>query len=139
MSHRSDSEDISFSIPSGIKYIKEASSEILEWLKPRKLDDSALFDIRLCVEEVVRNAVVHGNQNDNGLKVLVNGRIENNRLVIEVEDEGKGFDIERVPDPTTDDNIMKASGRGVYLVRKLMDEMEFIGKGNKVRIVKYLK
>ena len=139
MNRRSDTGKLSFKIPSDIKYVRDVSSGILKWLEPRKLDDSALFDIRLCVEEVVRNAITHGNNNDKGLNVLVNYWLEGDRLVIEVEDEGMGFDIGKVPDPTIEENIMKGSGRGVYIVRKLIDKMEFNDKGNKVRLTKYLK
>jgi len=139
MNRRSDIGKSSLKIPSDVKYVREVSSGILKWLEPWKLDDSALFDIRLCVEEVVRNAIKHGNNDDKSLKVLVNYWLEGARLIIEVEDEGKGFDLGKVPDPTIEENIMKGSGRGIYIVRRLMDEMEFNDKGNKVRLTKYLK
>ena len=139
MNRQSDTGKSSLKIPSDIKYIRKVSSGILKWLEPRKLDDSALFDIRLCVEEVVRNAITHGNNNDKGLKVLVSYWLEDDRLIIEVEDEGRGFDPGKVPDPTIEENIMKGSGRGVYIVRKFIDKMEFNDKGNKVRLTKYLK
>lgn len=139
MNRRSDIGKLSIEIPSDIKRIKEVSSDILKWLQPRKLDDSALFDIRLCVEEVVRNAITHGNNNDKNLKVLVSYWLDGGSLIVEVEDKGTGFDLDKVPDPTIDDNIMKSSGRGVYLVRKLMDKIELNDKGNKVRLTKYLK
>ncbi|MDD5173836.1 MAG: ATP-binding protein [Candidatus Omnitrophota bacterium] len=139
MNRRSDTGKLSLKIPSDIRYVKEVSSGILKWLKPRNLDDSAIFDIRLCVEEVVRNAIVHGNNNDKGLKVLIIYWLEGDHLIVEVEDEGGGFDSGKVSDPTIDENRMKLGGRGVYLVRHLMDEVKFNDKGNKVRLVKYLK
>ncbi len=139
MNRRSDTGKLSIKIPSDIKYIRRVSSGILKWLQPRKLDDSTLFDIRLCVEEVVRNAITHGNNNDKGLEVLVSYWLEGDGLIIEVEDSGRGFDLGKVPDPTIEENLMKGSGRGVYIVRKLMDKMEFNDRGNKVRLIKYLK
>jgi serine/threonine-protein kinase RsbW len=139
MNHQNDTEKLSLNIPSEIKFIREASSKILKWLGLRKLDDSALFDIRLCVEEVVRNAMAHGNNNNKDLKVFINCRLEGDSLIIEVADEGKGFDLSKVPDPTIEENIMKGSGRGVYIVGKLMDKMELIDKGSKVRLTKRLK
>jgi serine/threonine-protein kinase RsbW len=139
MNRRSDTEKISLKIPSDIKYIRKVSSGVLKWLESRKLDDSALFDIRLCVEEVVRNAITHGNDSDKDLKVLVSYWLEGDRLIIEVEDEGRGFDPGKVPDPTVEGNILRGSGRGVYIVRKLVDKMEFNDKGNKIRLTKYLK
>ena len=139
MNRQSDTGKLSLKIPSDIKYIREVSSGILKWLEPRKLDESALFDIRLCVEEVVRNAITHGNNSDLGLKVLISYWLEGDSLIIEVEDEGAGFDPGKMPDPTIEENIMKGSGRGIYIVRKLIDKMEFNDKGNKVRLTKYLK
>ena len=139
MNRQSDTGKLSLKIPSDIKHVREVSSGILKWLEPRKLDDSALFDIRLCVEEVVRNAITHGNNNDLGLKVLISYWLEGDSLIIEVEDEGAGFDPGKMPDPTIEENIMKGSGRGVHIVRKLIDKMEFNDKGNKVRLTKYLK
>jgi serine/threonine-protein kinase RsbW len=139
MNRQSDTGKLSLKIPSDIKYIREVSSGILKWLESRKLDESALFDIRLCVEEVVRNAITHGNNSDPGLNVLVSYWLEGDSLIIEVEDEGRGFDPGKVSDPTIGENLMKGSGRGVYIVRKLIDKMEFNDKGNKVRLTKYLK
>jgi len=125
-------------IPSEISNIKKVSSEILNSLAPYKLNEDRLFDIRLCTEEAVRNAIVHGNRSDKKLYVTVNYWVDNNKLSIEIEDEGPGFDCDKVPDPTDEDNLIKGSGRGVYLVRHLMDEVEFNDKGNKVRFAKYL-
>ncbi|MCX5665530.1 MAG: ATP-binding protein [Candidatus Omnitrophica bacterium] len=139
MNRQSDTGKRSVKIPSEIRHIRGVSSGILKWLEPRKLDDSRLFDIRLCVEEVLRNAITHGNDNDKELSVQVSYWLEGDSLVIEVEDQGKGFDAGKVPDPTIDKNLMKGSGRGVYLVRKLMDKMEFNDRGNRVRLTKYLK
>ena len=139
MNRQSDTRKFSLKISSDIKYVREVSLEILKWLESTKLDDSTLFDIRLCVEEAVRNAITHGNNNNKDLNVLVSYWIESGNLIIEVEDEGRGFDHGKVPDPTTRENLTKNSGRGVYLVGKLMDKMEFNDRGNKVRLTKHLK
>ena len=57
---------------------------------------------------------------------------------IEVEDKGSGFDYKQLSDPTANDNIMKGSGRGVYLIRSLMDEVEYNDTGNKLKMTKRL-
>lgn len=139
MNRQSDIKKNTLRVPSEIKHVKKVSSDILKSLSSGGLDESVLFDIRLCVEEMVRNAIVHGNNNDNKLKVTVSYWLEGNKLIIEVEDEGRGFDSNKLPDPTTDENLTKGSGRGVYIARKLMDKMEFNDKGNKVRLTKYLR
>lgn len=138
MKRRSDTVKETFTIPSEIKYIREASSAILKSLEPYKIDRSALFDIRLCVEEIVRNAITHGNRSDEKKPVKIDYRLDGDKFIIEVEDRGTGFDYKKIPDPTHKDNIMEKTGRGVYLVRHLMDKVEYNDKGNKVKLTKYI-
>ena len=126
-------------IPSEDRNIRKVSSEILKSLSPYKVDEHRLFDIKLCVEEAVRNAIVHGNKSDKKLHVKINYWIDAYRLNVEVEDEGPGFDPGLIPDPTKNSNIIKESGRGVCLIRKLMDSVRFNHKGNKISMVKNLK
>jgi len=138
MNRQNDIVEENITIPSEVKYVREVSSKILRILETRNIDESALFDIRLCVEETVRNAIEHGNVKDRRSKVKINYRISGDRFTIEVEDEGAGFDYKSLPDPTHEENLMKNSGRGVYLVRRLMDKVEFNEKGNKVKLTKYM-
>lgn len=132
-------EETVIKIPSEIRRIKEVSSMVLKDLAPYHVDESRLFDIRLCVEEAVRNAIDHGNNHDRNLFVHIKYRIKNDEFIIEIEDEGKGFDHEAVPDPTSEENIMKGSGRGVLLIKHLMDRVEFGRTGNKITMAKFLK
>lgn len=126
-------------VPSDIKYLREVSSKILNSISSYGIDEDRLFDIRLCTEEAVRNAIVHGSRSDKKLFIKVRYWVEQNRLNIEVEDEGPGFTPDSIPDPTENSNIMKGSGRGVYLIRKLMDRVDFNEKGNKLRMEKVIK
>ena len=103
------------------------------------MDEYSLFDIRLCAEEAVRNAIVHGNLSDGKKSVKISFEIEKDALIVEVEDEGRGFDPGLLPDPAAGDNIMKAAGRGVYLIKRLMDKVEFNETGNRIKMVKRLK
>lgn len=138
MSRQNNIVEESITIPSQIKYVREVSSTILNKIKPRNIDEGTLFDIRLCVEETVRNAIEHGSRNNSDAKVKIYYRIEEDKFIFEVEDEGSGFDYRKIPDPTHDDNIMKASGRGIYLVLRMMDKVEFNDKGNRIKLLKYL-
>lgn len=126
-------------VPSRIESIKEVSSKILDSLKPYGVSEETLFDIRLSTEEAVRNAIVHGNLSDKHLLTTVSYWIEDGFINIEVEDEGVGFDRGNLSDPTTDDNLTKGSGRGVYLINKLMDSARFNESGNKIIMIKKLK
>ena len=127
-----------FRIPSQIEYLRKVSSRILDALASRNVPETTLFNIRLCVEEAVRNAVVHGNHCDKNLSVTVTYWAEGRKFFMEVADEGKGFDHRRLPDPTDSEHILRNSGRGVYLIRKLMDKVEFNETGNSIRMVKHL-
>jgi serine/threonine-protein kinase RsbW len=131
-------EKIVLKIPSEIKHLKRVSSRIMDELAAVKIDEHKLFDIKLCVEEAVRNSIVHGNHCDKGLTVIVSYWIDGNKLNIEVEDQGKGFDHLHSPDPTANENIMRNSGRGVYLIKRLMDEVKYNDVGNKVRMTKQI-
>jgi serine/threonine-protein kinase RsbW len=138
MKNRSETVEKEITVPSQTRYVREVSSVILKQLQARGVGESALFDIRLCVEETVRNAMQHGNALDKDAGVKIKYAISDSLFTVEVEDSGAGFDHGNVPDPTTDENIMKVSGRGVYLVRRLMDKVEYNKKGNKVKLTKKL-
>ena len=126
-------------IPSENRYIRKVSSDILSALSHYGVGESRLFDIKLCVEEAVRNAIMHGNRFDEKLRVKVSYLIADGRINIEVEDEGAGFDPAKIPNPTDKGNITKESGRGICLIRRLMDRVEFNKKGNKILMEKSLK
>lgn len=126
-------------VPSETRYIKKVSARILSGIERYRLDEGRLFDIRLCIEEAVRNAMVHGNHDDAKRMVKATYWVASGELSIEIEDEGPGFDHAGVADPTTEPHILKGSGRGVYLIKKLMDRVEYNNKGNKVLMVKRIQ
>jgi len=125
-------------IPSDVKYIRKVSSDVLKSLSSYAPDGSLSFDIKLCVEEAVLNAIAHGNRRDKDKRVRIAYWVEDGRLIVEVEDEGRGFDYRNISNPTEEGNILKASGRGVFLIRHLMDEVEYNDSGNRIRMVKKL-
>ncbi|MBN1527358.1 MAG: ATP-binding protein [Candidatus Omnitrophica bacterium] len=127
-----------FRIPSRIEHLRKTSSRILDALVRYNVPETTLFNIRLCVEEAVRNAIVHGNHCDKHLSVTIAHWAEGRKFFIEVADEGRGFDYRRLPDPTDSEHILRNSGRGVYLIRKLMDKVDFNEAGNRIRMMKHL-
>jgi len=126
-------------IPSDIKHIRKASVEIEKFLKSHGIGDSLIFDIRLCAEEAIKNAIIHGNNNNRDLSVSVAYSLEGNKFTLEVEDEGKGFTPGEVPDPTREENLLKAGGRGVFIIQKLMDDVKYNSSGNKTFMVKFIR
>ena len=91
--------------------------------------------IWVAVLEAVNNAIRHGNKFAPDKFVNVSLKCEGDKFTIIVEDEGCGFSPESIPDPTSLENIEKLDGRGVFLIMKLADEIEFSEKGNSVTIV----
>jgi serine/threonine-protein kinase RsbW len=91
-------------------------------------------EVLVAVMEAVNNAINHGNKRDEAKKVEVIFEKAGNSLVVVVRDQGNGFRPEIIPDPTKPENIEKISGRGVFLMRKLSDGIEFNDKGNCVKM-----
>jgi serine/threonine-protein kinase RsbW len=86
-------------------------------------DEGARADLGICVTEAVNNAIVHAHQYNAELKVEVNFTCYADALKVSVRDHGPGFDVESLPDPTAPENLLKDHGRGVMLIRALMDEV----------------
>lgn len=131
--------DPSFEIPSDPQYIKQASDRVLDSLKALKLDEDILFDVRLCLEEAIINAMRYGNKFNKDLPVSIGYSLSADRLEITVRDRGAGFNYTDLLDPTATENILKPGGRGLLLIKNLMDEVKFNDRGNEIKMVKYLR
>jgi serine/threonine-protein kinase RsbW len=81
--------------------------------------------ILLAVAEAASNGIAHGNNSDKNLPLDVKIEAENNRIFIIISDKGKGFNPKSIPDPTEDENILKESGRGIFIIEKLIDKLTF--------------
>ncbi|MGO8732727.1 MAG: ATP-binding protein [Terriglobia bacterium] len=95
--------------------------------------------IEMAVHESMINAIWHGNKNDASKSVWLRFEIYKDRLEIRVRDQGNGFNISEVPDPCSAENLLRVSGRGIYLIRTFMDEFHvkhLPGAGTEVTMVK---
>ncbi len=119
------------------RLLKEVSKKLIGKLKDHGVSDEVIFDVHVGFEEALRNAMVHGNKSHPEKRVTIEAEFDDEKLVLTVEDEGEGFDLKALPDPTVEDNLLKESGRGVYLIRHLMDEVEYTNSGRKVMMKKY--
>ena len=124
-------------IASDFQAAKELQQRILADIAAYEYDECATFAIRLAMEEALNNAIRHGNRCDPKKHVEVEYEATSEKVVICVADEGPGFVPAEVPDPTADENLEKPSGRGIMLIHAYMDEVEYGGKGNRLRMVKY--
>lgn len=130
------------SVPSSLEYLRDVDEFVEGKLKKLGLDQSQLADVAISVAEAVTNAIVHGNKNDRKKKVKIDLKIEKLKIVITVEDQGDGFDPESLSSPVEGENILKKVGRGVFILKSLMDKVNFIFQpegGTIVKMVKYLK
>lgn len=89
------------------------------------LDDEKLNGLLLAVTEATTNAIIHGNKCDVHKMVKIDVDVNKKELIIKVKDEGKGFDPGKIPDPTEPENLLKDSGRGVYLMKVYMSDLEY--------------
>lgn len=111
---------------------KQFIDDLLGDLAQQSWSEQEIFGIHLAVEEAVVNAIKHGNQFASDKTVRVCYYLSNDRLRVEVTDQGEGFNPEAVPDPTDDENLECPSGRGLMLMRSFMTQVNFNERGNSV-------
>ena len=127
---------ISEKLPSSLESIPEFIAALLEKIKDFGVSEEDLFNIKLSLEESLVNAVKYGNKLDPQLFVEVSLEASGGVLTIEVKDQGQGFDFKNVLDPTREENLERTSGRGVFLIKSLMDEVEFSDGGSRLTMKK---
>jgi len=127
---------IKYKINSDLKNILPVTLEIFQKLKSQGVKEDILFDVRLCLEEALVNAIKHGNKKDKKKLVYIAVKFINHIIEIIVKDQGKGFDYKNIPSPTKGKNIKKPSGRGIFLIKKLMDGVRFSNGGSTIKMVK---
>jgi serine/threonine-protein kinase RsbW len=129
-------EKIEFELPSAISTM----NSILNYLMKRveklgviKPEKSNLF---IALDEAFVNAVKHGNKFDAQKLVKITAEVSTKEARFTIEDEGEGFDVNAIPDPTNPENLFKTSGRGVMFIYNIMDEVKYNERGNRLEMVK---
>jgi serine/threonine-protein kinase RsbW len=107
-----------------------AIAELLAELETAGWPTKDVYGIHLALEEALVNAIRHGNGSDLNKEVGLRFYLNDDRLLIEIEDEGTGFDPASLPDPTHDDFLDRPNGRGVLLIRTFMTRVDYLGRGN---------
>lgn len=104
------------------------------------LDEDERFRVTMAVREAAVNAVLHGNEYDPAKKVTASFEITGNSLIFIICDEGKGLDPDTLPDPREPENLLRGTGRGIFLIRSFMDEVHFrrLHPGTELTLVKHL-
>jgi serine/threonine-protein kinase RsbW len=131
-------DTIKIQIPSIGENIRIIESFIDNAKERFHLDDDIYGNIMIAVTESVNNAIMHGNKNDRKKNVSIALSLHDNILRFRVEDQGPGFDFHNLPDPTAPENIDKPSGRGIFLMKHLSDEVSFSDFGKVVELSFYV-
>jgi len=130
---------ITLQLPSDLKIIPATTRDIIKKIKSNDISEDDLFDIRLALEEALINAIKHGNKQDRNKNVLLKITINPGKATMQIKDEGEGFDYEKLASPVEPNNLKKPYGRGVFLIKKLMDSVEFFDGGSGIKMVKLMK
>jgi serine/threonine-protein kinase RsbW len=111
-------------------------SRILAGMKDAGFTPKEIFGTRLGLEEAFVNAIKHGHKGDTSKRVEVRFQISDRQLLVEIRDQGPGFDPEGLPDPLAPENLERPGGRGVFLIRQYMSWVQFNETGNCVTLCK---
>lgn len=127
------------SIPSKIDNLRKIEKVIDEISAEFKIGEDQYGNILIAALEAANNAILHGNKLDDNKNVNITFNIQEETLKIKVEDQGEGFDFGNIPDPTAPENIENVNGRGIFLMEKLSDGIEFEKNGSIVELEFKLK
>lgn len=128
--------ELTMTVPSRLAVVEEAVEIVARHLEAHFVDRHTIrFNLRVAFTEALSNAIVYGNGEDPAKQVLVRVRFGRFAVEMEVTDDGAGFSPDRVPDPTLPENLSRADGRGLFLIRHLMDEVHFNQRGNSICMI----
>ena len=131
---------VSYTLDSTLETVDNAEQTASRIAAEAGFDDDEVMRIGMAVREAAVNAVLHGNAYDPGKKVTLDFEKTGDDLVITIRDQGKGLDLNNIPDPLAPENLLKTSGRGIFLIRSFMDEVEIHPShtGTEIRLIKHV-
>ena len=128
----SDPSVLSVQIPSDTSEGLVVQEQIISLMEQHEYSMRDVFAMRLSLEEAITNAIRHGNRGDKDKQVIINATVSDEKLRVEVEDQGEGFDPDDVPDPTSAEFIERPSGRGLMLMRAYLNFVEYTNGGRRI-------
>ncbi len=130
--------EISFEIESRFSYLEKVNEMIGQLFLRTEMAPDEIWELKLAMHELGINAIEHGNKKDPEKQVRIKCTIYDNKLEFTIQDEGEGFEFDSLPDPTDEKGIKRDRGRGIFLVGKMVDQVEYIDNGSTVRMVRFL-
>ncbi|MCX6171024.1 MAG: ATP-binding protein [Ignavibacteriales bacterium] len=112
-------------VPSDPDLLPQLEEFIMGLAVRSHLSDDKLNSLALSFAEAASNSIVHGNKLDKNKKVKITVLVNDKSMIVTIKDEGKGFNIKTVPDPTLPENILKDSGRGIHIMRSFLDNLRY--------------
>src|SRR5499433_3478605 len=131
---------LSYKLDSTLETVDSAEQTANRVASESGFGDDEVMQIAMAVREAAVNAVLHGNAYDPDKKVRLEFERTGNDLVITIRDQGKGLDLSKVPDPLAPENLLKTSGRGIFLMRSFMDVVEIrpSSTGTELKLIKHV-
>ena len=131
---------VSYTLDSTLETVNSAEEAATRVATEAGFDDEEIIKISMAVREAAVNAVLHGNAYDPAKKVTLAFERTPRELVITVRDQGTGLDLGKIPDPLAPENLMKTSGRGIFLIRSFMDVVEIHPSqaGTELKMIKHV-
>ncbi len=129
-------EKIEFEIPSVLNLMHSILEYLVKRVEKLGIVNPERSNLFVALDEAFVNAVKHGNKFDAAKNIRIVADITPQEARFTIEDEGEGFDVSAIPDPTDIENLFKTSGRGVMFMYNIMDEVAYNAKGNRITLVK---
>ena len=129
---------ISYTLDSTLESVNAVEQIADKFATEAGFQEEERHKIAMSVREAAVNAVLHGNHYDSGKKMTAGFENTGESLIITIADQGNGINLEAVPDPLAPENLLRQSGRGIFLIRTFMDEVRFrpLGPGTEITLVK---
>ena len=112
-------------VQSDPEILPELEEFIIHIAEKYNLDKNKFNNLVLSFSEAVSNSMEHGNKLDKSKKVYIKVKVDSEKMTIIIKDEGNGFDLKSVPDPTKSENILKDSGRGIHIMKSFLDNLRY--------------
>jgi serine/threonine-protein kinase RsbW len=136
----SQANPVTYTLESSLDSVNRVEQAAEEMARTAGLEDEDIYRVAMAVREAAVNAVLHGNSYDPEKSITATFESTADSLIVKIADQGKGLDPDTLPDPLAPENLLRGSGRGIFLIRSFMDEVHFrqLQPGTELTLIKHL-